>query len=69
MTNTDKLCADWLHAKRTEAEARMQRLAIEEQLAQAFDVPDEGSKTHHTDAHKVVLTQPVYRKVDPVEWA
>jgi len=67
-TNTDKLCEAWLDAKRTEAEARMQRLAIEEQLSEAFDVPNEGSKTHHTDTHKLTLTQPVYRKVDPVEW-
>lgn len=65
----DQLCAAWLEAKRAEASFRNQRIAIEDQLSQAFDVPGEGSKTHHADAHKVTLTQPVYRKVDPDTWA
>jgi len=68
MSNTEQLCADWLEAKRNEETARNQRIAIESQLAEAFDVPDEGSKTHHTDTHKLTLTQPVYRTVNPVEW-
>lgn len=69
MSNTEQLCADWLDTKRNEEMARNQRIAIEGQLAEAFDVPDEGSRTHKLDGYKITLTQPVYRKVDPVEWA
>lgn len=69
MSNTEHLCADWLEAKRNEEAARNQRIAIESQLAEAFDVPDEGSKTHKLDNYKITLTQPVYRKVDPLKWA
>lgn len=68
MTNTEQLCADWLEAKRLEDRARDKRLEVEGQLAQAFDVPQEGSKTHKLDNYKLTLTQPVYRKIDAAEW-
>jgi hypothetical protein len=67
-SNTESLCAAWLEAKHAENVARILRLEIEADLAEAFDVPAEGSKTHRLDNHKVTLTQPVYRKVDETEW-
>lgn len=66
--NIDALAADWLEAKREENAARDRRLAMESQLAEALEVPDEGSKTHRLTDHKVTLTQPVTRKVDPDAW-
>jgi len=68
MSNTEALCADWLDAKRTEEKARNQRIAIEAQLAEAFDVPEEGSKTHQLDDYKLTLTQPVSQKLDEKAW-
>lgn len=68
MTNVEALCADWLAAKSAETKAQKQRIAIEAQLAQALDVPAEGSKTHNLENYKVVLTQPVSRKLDAKAW-
>lgn len=69
MSNVEALCADWLEAKRAETAANKRRIEIEEQLAQALDVPEEGSKTHKLDAYKVTLTQPITRKLDEAAWA
>ena len=69
MSNLDNLLADWIEAKRAETLANRQRLAIEEQIAQALDVPAEGSKTHKLDNYKVTLTQPILRKLDEKTWA
>lgn len=68
MTNVQALARDWLDAKRAENAAAATRIKIEEQLAQALDVPDEGSKTHKIDGFKVTLTQPVTRKLDAATW-
>lgn len=68
MTNVQALARDWLEAKRAENAANAARIKIEEELAQALDVPDEGSKTHKIDGFKVTLTQPVTRKLDAVVW-
>ena len=68
MTNLETLCAGWLEAKRAEQKANAERIAIEAQIAQALDVPTEGSKTHKLDAFKVTLTQPVTRKLDMAAW-
>ena len=68
MDNREALCAAWLEAKRAEAAANKRRLEIEDQLAQCFDVPIEGSKTHKLESHKITLTQPVSRKVDVAAW-
>ena len=68
MTNVQALARDWLDAKRAENAANAARIKIEEQLAQALDVPDEGSKTHKIDGFKVTLTQPVTRKLDADVW-
>jgi len=67
-TNVEALCRDWIEAKRAETAANAKRLNIEEQLAQAFDVPDEGSKTHTIDGFKVTVTQPVARTLDTDAW-
>lgn len=68
MSNLDNLLADWIEAKKAETLANRQRLAIEEQIVEAMDVPAEGSKTHKLDHYKVTLTQPVARKLDVVAW-
>lgn len=68
MTNVQALARDWLDAKRAENAANAARIKIEEQLAEALDVPDEGSKTHKIDGFKVTLTQPVARKLDYTVW-
>ena len=68
MTNVQALARDWLDAKRAENAANAARIKIEEQLAEALDVPDEGSKTHKIDGFKVTLTQPVTRKLDAAAW-
>lgn len=68
MDNREALCAEWLEAKRAETAANRRRIEIETQLAQCFDVPDEGSKTHKLDSYKITLTQPVTRKVDEAAW-
>lgn len=69
MSNLDNLLADWIEAKKAETLANRQRLAIEEQIVEAMDVPAEGSKTHKLDNYKVTLTQPVARKLDEKTWA
>jgi len=68
MTNVQALARDWLEAKRAENAANAARIKIEDQLAQALDVPDEGSKTHKIDGFKITLNQPVTRKLDAVAW-
>lgn len=68
MSNLDNLLADWIEAKRAEALANRQRLAIEQQIVEAMDVPAEGSKTHKLEKYKVTLTQPVARKLDVMAW-
>lgn len=68
MSNVEALCQDWLDAKKAEEGARDQRLAIEAQLTEALDAPEEGSKTHKLENYKVTMTQPIYRKVDADVW-
>jgi len=68
MTNVQALARDWLEAKRAENAANAARIKIEDQLAQALDVPGEGSKTHKIEGFKITLTQPVARKLDAVAW-
>jgi hypothetical protein len=68
MTNVQALARDWLEAKRAENAANAARIKIEEQLAEALDVPDEGSKTHKIEGFKITLNQPVARKLDAVIW-
>ena len=66
--NVDILAADWLDIKAQEKSLTAKRHAIEEQIAAALEVKDEGSISHKTEWHKVTLTQPVSRKVDTIVW-
>jgi len=66
--NVDILAADWLDIKAQEKALTAKRHAIEEQLNAALEAKDEGSISHKTEGHKITLTQPVSRKVDPIIW-
>jgi len=68
MSNIDGLAAEWLAIKAQEKEVIAKRHAIEEQLVKALEAKDEGSISHKLKSHKVTLTQPVSRKVDPLMW-
>jgi len=68
MSELQKLCADWLAAKKAEAAANKQRLAIEEAIVTLTGKKDEGSKTHDTDGFKVTVTGKVTRKLDWEKW-
>jgi hypothetical protein len=68
ISNTDALCAGWLEAKRAENKARDKRIEIEAQLAEAFEVPTEGTKTQGTENYKVTVGQPITRKLDVDAW-
>lgn len=68
MDNRESICAEWLEAKRAETAANKRRLEVEAQMAQCFDVPAEGSKTHNLDSYKITMSQPVTRKLDAKEW-
>ena len=66
--NVDILAADWLVIKAEEKALTAKRHAIEEQIATALEVKEEGSISHKLDGHKITLTQPVSRKVDAIIW-
>lgn len=68
-TNTEALARDWLEAKRAEAVAQAQRIAIEDQIVAALGARDEGAETHRVGDYKVTLTQPVTRKLDEKKWS
>jgi hypothetical protein len=67
-SNVEGLCGAWLEAKRREDDAKRQRLEIEAQLGAALEKKPEGAITHKLEHYKVTLSQPIYRKVDPVKW-
>ena len=66
--NVDILAVDWLAIKAEEKALTAKRHAIEEQIAAALEVKDEGSISHKLDGHKITLTQPVSRKIDAIVW-
>jgi len=68
MGNIDGLASQWLEVKALEKQIIAQRHAIEEQITEALEAKGEGSITHKLDEHKITLTQPVSRKVDPIVW-
>ena len=68
MSNIDGLASEWLEVKAQEKEIIAKRRAIEEQITKALDAKGEGSISHKLEHHKVTLTQPVSRKVDPIVW-
>ena len=45
-TLAQALCNAWLEAKAEEEAAKIKRLAIEQQLCDVVQAPDEGQKTH-----------------------
>ena len=69
MSNIAPLCEAWLAAKAAEAKANRERLAIEAQLAEAVEIPAEGTRTQKIDGFKIAASQPMYRKVDAEAWA
>lgn len=68
MSNIAPLAQAWLDAKRAETDAIAKRHAVEAELAAALECPGEGSKTHKLDGFKIIMTQPVTRKVDAKAW-
>ena len=58
----------WLDAKQAQDEAEAERLAIEDQIAEAFERKTEGAITHKLGDYSVTLTQPIYRKIDETTW-
>jgi len=68
MSNVAALARDWLATKAQEQACINSRIAIEEQLAAALGVREEGSETHEVPGYKVTLTQPIYRKVNEEAW-
>jgi len=58
----------WQAAKTAEAEAREQRVAIEEQIIALTGVKEEGSQTHKVGERKVKVTGKLTRKLLPEEW-
>lgn len=68
MSNIDGLASEWLEVKAQEKKIIAKRHAIEEQITKALDAKGEGSISHKLEQHKVTLTQPVSRKVDPIVW-
>jgi len=67
-SNVEGLCGAWLEAKRREDDAKRQRLEVEAQIGAALEKKPEGAITHKLEHYKVTLSQPIYRKVDPVKW-
>jgi len=67
-SNVEALLQAWLDAKHAETEASEHRLAIEEQLSQAFEVKAEGQITHKVGDYSLTLSQPIYRKIDEEKW-
>ena len=58
----------WQAAKTAEADAREQRVAIEEKIIALTGVKEEGSQTHKVGARKVKVTGKLTRKLLPDEW-
>jgi hypothetical protein len=67
-SNVEGLCGAWLEAKRREDDAKKARLEVEAQIGAALEKKPEGAITHKLEHYKVTLSQPIYRKVDPVKW-
>ena len=60
---------EWLRAKRNLAEAKRRLDAAREAVLTIVPTPEEGRKTHNClGKYKVVVGQPVYRKVDEEQW-
>ena len=62
------LCREWLAAKKAEAAANEERLAIEQRIIFHTGKRDEGSQTHEVDGYKITVTGKVSRKMDWKKW-
>ena len=66
MTRVGSLSAAWLHAKEEERQANIRRLAIEEQLLAAMDVPAglDGTMKSEIEGYEVKFIGRMNRKID-----
>lgn len=60
----DDLCAQVLHEKDLENQAKSRRAALEVQIWNRTGVKDEGAETHRTEQFKITVKQPINRTVD-----
>lgn len=62
----EELSQAWLKAKADEEEARAARVAVEEKIEEALQIPEsfEGSKTHETKNFKLRISRKNSQKVD-----
>ncbi len=65
----DELAFKLESAKAEEAKARLNRIAIEDQIIQAVGVKEEGSATLKSDFYKVTTTGGITRTLDSKKWA
>lgn len=64
----EQLSAEWLAAKKAEAAANKQRVAIEDQIVLLTGKRDEGSQTVDATGFKITVTGKVSRKMDWDKW-
>lgn len=64
----EQLSADWLKAKKAEAAANKERVAIEDKIVLLTGKRDEGSKTVAATGFKITVTGKVSRKMDWDKW-
>mgnify|MGYP000863932660 CR=1 FL=1 len=62
----EELSQAWLRAKADEEEAKAARIAVEEKIEEALQIPEsfEGSKTHEIENFKFRVSRKNSRKVD-----
>ena len=62
----EELSQAWLKAKAAEEEAKAARIAVEEKIEEALQIPEsfEGSKTHEIENFKFRVSRKNSRKVD-----
>lgn len=65
----ESMVADWITAKRREAAANEERVAIEAEIIAALGEPEEGSATHElADGSKLTITSKITRTIDAQIW-
>jgi len=62
----EELSQAWLKAKAAEEEAKAARVAVEEKIEEALQIPEnfEGSKTHETENFKFRISRKNSQKID-----
>jgi hypothetical protein len=61
-----KLIDAWLSAKRAERQATANRIAVENDILQWVELPEEGNIVIEDGENKMTITQKVNRKIDPM---